>query len=115
MPHPVQVDDWVLIQGELVDRVYTFTREDESPFVLTGKILQCHFRRYPDGIEILHDATLTILPTGDQNQLRLTILPSHTMLLSGVMVYDIRAAQPSNLDAIRLVQGTVPVSLAVTH
>lgn len=114
MPHPVQTDDWILIQGEHVSRVYTFETSLGSPYDLSGKVLRCHFRRYPEGIEILLDASI-VASNPTEGEATLEILPPVSALLSGTLVYDILACDPDGTGAVRLVQGTVPVSPAVTR
>lgn len=110
----VQEDNFIIYQGANVDRVYTCTQEG-APYVLSGKILRCQFRRYPESTEVVLDATVALVEAGDFNQVRLTITPQETSRLDGVLEYDILASDPGGTIAKRLVEGVTPVSPAVTR
>lgn len=115
MPYPVTIDNWVLIQGESVSRLYSFTNSNGTPFDLTGYTAQCQFRRSASDIAVLWTPELTIIEPATLGQILLSMLDEETFLLDGTFVYDIKIFNSSGTQALRIVSGSVSVSPAVTR
>jgi len=115
MPYPVTTDNWTLVWGEPVSRVYLVVNSDGTAVNLSGYSVRCQFREFVDSHSVLFSPSVVVSSPATIGQVTMTMTPAQTRSLKVASFhYDIVVDNGSG-NVLRIAKGKVTVDLGVTR